>query len=74
MFKPKDLTQTPNDSLLGSPGFAAGDLLDFVDAKTGRHALDVLYERFAKPQLSTVFNPDEPSIYILLLQVRRSHH
>jgi hypothetical protein len=45
MFKPKDLTQTPNDSLLGSPSFAAGDLLDFVDAKTGRHALDLILNR-----------------------------
>ncbi len=63
-FKPKNLRQTPNDSFLGSPGFVEGDLPDFVDAKTGRHALDFLYERFAKPQLSTVFNPDEPSIYI----------
>ncbi|WP_309236629.1 alpha/beta hydrolase [Microcoleus sp. FACHB-672] len=42
--------------------------LDFVDPATGRHSLDILYEQFAKPQLSTVLKPNEPSIYIRHLE------
>lgn len=38
--------------------------VDFVEPKTGRHRLDALYERFAKPQLQINFATDEPSIYI----------
>jgi len=38
--------------------------LDFVDGKTGRHLLDSLYEKFAKPQLHDTFKPNNPSIYI----------
>ncbi|WP_347239569.1 alpha/beta hydrolase [Microcoleus sp. FACHB-68] len=42
--------------------------LDFVDPATGRHSLDILYEQFAKPQLSTALKPNEPSIYIRHLE------
>ncbi|NJK70629.1 MAG: hypothetical protein HC941_32770 [Microcoleus sp. SU_5_3] len=37
---------------------------DFVDSKTGRHLLDALYEKFAKPQLHDTLKPHNPSIYI----------
>ena len=37
---------------------------DFVDRQTGRHLLDSLYEKFAKPQLHDTFKPNNPSIYI----------
>ena len=37
---------------------------DFVDRQTGRHLLDTLYEKFAKPQLHDTFKPNNPSIYI----------
>ena len=36
----------------------------FVDRPTGRHLLDALYEKFAKPQLHDTFKPNNPSIYI----------
>jgi len=38
--------------------------LDFVDSKTGRHLLDAIYEKFAKPQLHDTFKPSNPSIYV----------
>ncbi|MBD1813051.1 hypothetical protein H6F65_15425, partial [Microcoleus sp. FACHB-DQ6] len=38
--------------------------LDFVDRQTGRHLLDSLYEKFAKPQMHDTFKPNNPSIYI----------
>jgi pimeloyl-ACP methyl ester carboxylesterase len=38
--------------------------LDFVDRATGRHLLDSIYEKFAKPQLQDTFDPSNPSIYI----------
>lgn len=38
--------------------------LDFVDSKTGRHLLDAIYEKFAKPQLHDTFKPNNPSIYV----------
>jgi len=38
--------------------------LDFVDRPTGRHLLDSVYEKFAKPQLHDTFKPNNPSIYI----------
>ncbi len=38
--------------------------LDFVDRQTGRHLLDAIYEKFAKPQLHDTFKPSNPSIYI----------
>ncbi|PSB23944.1 hypothetical protein C7B69_13975 [filamentous cyanobacterium Phorm 46] len=38
--------------------------LDFVDRPTGRHLLDSIYEKFAKPQLHDTFKPSNPSIYI----------
>jgi hypothetical protein len=38
--------------------------LNFVDRSTGRHLLDALYEKFAKPQLHDTFKPNNPSIYI----------
>lgn len=37
---------------------------DFVDRQTGRHLLDSLYEKFAKPQLHDTFEPNNPSIYV----------
>jgi hypothetical protein len=37
---------------------------DFVDSQTGRHSLDAIYEKFAKPQLHDTFKPSNPSIYI----------
>ncbi|VXD20326.1 conserved hypothetical protein [Planktothrix serta PCC 8927] len=36
----------------------------FIDSVTGRHSLDRLYEKFAKPQVKGLFEPDAPSIYI----------
>ncbi|MBK4729338.1 hypothetical protein JJD41_05475 [Oxynema sp. CENA135] len=36
----------------------------FVDPKTGRHVLDVIYERFSKPQANSIFDTDDPSIYV----------
>ncbi len=38
--------------------------MDFVDRPTGRHLLDSIYEKFAKPQLQDTFKPSNPSIYI----------
>ena len=38
--------------------------MDFVDRQTGRHLLDSLYEKFAKPQLHDTFKPNNPSIYV----------
>ncbi len=38
--------------------------VDFVDRKTGRHSLDAIYEKFAKPQLHDIFKPNNPSIYV----------
>ncbi|MCC3489274.1 MAG: hypothetical protein JGK03_07005 [Microcoleus sp. PH2017_25_DOB_D_A] len=38
--------------------------LDFVDRPTGRHLLDSLYEKFAKPQLHDTEDPSNPSIYV----------
>ncbi|WP_341734389.1 hypothetical protein [Microcoleus sp. EPA2] len=38
--------------------------LDFVDSQTGRHLLDAIYEKFAKPQLHDTFKPNNPSIYV----------
>jgi hypothetical protein len=38
--------------------------LNFVDRATGRHLLDSIYEKFAKPQLKDTFKPSNPSIYI----------
>ncbi|MEG4284651.1 hypothetical protein QUB68_16100 [Microcoleus sp. A006_D1] len=38
--------------------------MDFVDRPTGRHLLDFLYEKFAKPQLHDTQQPSNPSIYI----------
>ncbi|WP_228057330.1 alpha/beta hydrolase [Tychonema sp. LEGE 07203] len=38
--------------------------MDFVDRPTGRHLLDSIYEKFAKPQLHDTFKPTNPSIYI----------
>ena len=38
--------------------------MDFVARQTGRHLLDTLYEKFAKPQLHDTFKPNNPSIYI----------
>jgi pimeloyl-ACP methyl ester carboxylesterase len=38
--------------------------LNFVDRPTGRHLLDSVYEKFAKPQLHDTFKPNNPSIYI----------
>jgi pimeloyl-ACP methyl ester carboxylesterase len=35
-----------------------------VESSTGRHTLDVLYERFSKPQFELIFKKDEPSIYL----------
>lgn len=56
----------PTDS--SSPAFVKGDMtpnqLDFIHPLTGRHLLDALYEIFAKPQLSGISHPDNPSIYI----------
>ncbi len=37
---------------------------DLVDRQTGRHLLDSLYEKFAKPQLHDTFEPNNPSIYV----------
>jgi len=37
---------------------------NFVDSQTGRHSLDAIYEKFAKPQLHETFKPNNPSIYI----------
>ncbi|MEG3848018.1 hypothetical protein QT971_11150 [Microcoleus sp. herbarium19] len=37
---------------------------DFVDRQTGRHSLDIIYEKFAKPQLHDTFKPNNPSIYV----------
>ncbi|TAG92533.1 MAG: hypothetical protein EAZ09_15095 [Oscillatoriales cyanobacterium] len=37
---------------------------DFCDRKTGRHSLDAIYEKFAKPQLHDTFKPNNPSIYV----------
>ncbi len=37
---------------------------DFVDRQTGRHLLDSLYEKFAKPQLHDTLKPNNPSIYV----------
>ncbi|MEK0179446.1 MAG: hypothetical protein EAZ78_05435 [Oscillatoriales cyanobacterium] len=37
---------------------------DFFDRKTGRHLLDAIYEKFAKPQLHDTFKPSNPSIYV----------
>ena len=41
-----------------------GTELDFVDRHTGRHLLDSLYEKFAKPQMHDTSKPNNPSIYI----------
>ncbi|MGB3262693.1 MAG: hypothetical protein WBA89_01935 [Microcoleus sp.] len=38
--------------------------MDFVDRPTGRHLLDSIYEKFAKPQLHDTFKPTNPSIYV----------
>ncbi|TAF52982.1 MAG: hypothetical protein EAZ60_21755 [Oscillatoriales cyanobacterium] len=38
--------------------------LNFVDRPTGRHLLDFLYEKFAKPQLHDTEEPSNPSIYV----------
>lgn len=38
--------------------------LDFVDSKTGRHLLDAIYEKFAKPQLHDTLKASNPSIYV----------
>ena len=38
--------------------------MDFVDRQTGRHSLDVIYEKFAKPQLHDTLKPNNPSIYV----------
>jgi hypothetical protein len=38
--------------------------LDFVDSTTGRHLLDSIYEKFAKPQLQNTSKPNNPSIYV----------
>ncbi|MEG4013883.1 MULTISPECIES: hypothetical protein [unclassified Microcoleus] len=38
--------------------------MDFVDRPTGRHLLDAIYEKFAKPQLHDTFKPSNPSIYV----------
>ncbi|MGL5065266.1 MAG: alpha/beta fold hydrolase [Microcoleus sp.] len=38
--------------------------MDFVDRATGRHLLDALYEKFAKPQLHDTSKPNNPSIYV----------
>ena len=38
--------------------------MDFVSRPTGRHLLDLIYEKFAKPQLHDTFKPSNPSIYI----------
>ena len=37
---------------------------DFADRQTGRHSLDVIYEKFAKPQLHDTLKPNNPSIYV----------
>ena len=37
---------------------------DFIDSQTGRHLLDAIYEKFAKPQLHDTFKPNNPSIYV----------
>ena len=37
---------------------------DFVDRPTGRHLLDSIYEKFAKPQLHDTLKPNNPSIYV----------
>jgi hypothetical protein len=38
--------------------------LDFVDSTTGRHLLDAVYEKFAKPQLQNTSKSNNPSIYV----------
>ena len=38
--------------------------MDFVDRATGRHLLDSIYEKFAKPQLHDTLKPNNPSIYV----------
>lgn len=54
----------PKLAQLGQKPAGSVNFADFIEFQTHRHPLDVVYERFSKPQLNLIFKKDEPSIYI----------